>query len=204
MPKIPARKLAQGARRKLHLRKALLIRSTNNLWQVRNERHRRHWRHRAGTELAKPVLSVLEIAAAKEHWRIVTTELRDRQLLAAANGHYLCGYGRRDTDAFDRRLRTPRRWVGAVDRFEIRAGVAVFQPGSRITVTAVVGYSTTPDAIRHAMLMFIATWYAQRENVLVRAAVENLPMPSSVDGSSAISGGAFRPSPPRRRSLPNL
>jgi P27 family predicted phage terminase small subunit len=39
---------------------------------------------------------VLEIAAAKEHWRIITTELKDRQLLAAANGHAIqrlvCAY----------------------------------------------------------------------------------------------------------------
>lgn len=39
---------------------------------------------------------VLEIASAKEHWRVVTTELRDRQLLAAANGHSIqrlvCAY----------------------------------------------------------------------------------------------------------------
>lgn len=39
---------------------------------------------------------VLEIAAAKEHWRVVTNELRDRQLLAAANGHSIqrlvCAY----------------------------------------------------------------------------------------------------------------
>lgn len=39
---------------------------------------------------------VLEIAAAKEHWRIITTELKDRQLLAAANGHSIqrlvCAY----------------------------------------------------------------------------------------------------------------
>jgi len=38
----------------------------------------------------------IEQAAAKEHWRIVTTELRDRQLLAAANGHSIqrlvCSY----------------------------------------------------------------------------------------------------------------
>lgn len=38
----------------------------------------------------------LEIAAASEHWRIVTTELKDRQLLAAANGHSIqrlvCAY----------------------------------------------------------------------------------------------------------------
>lgn len=32
---------------------------------------------------------VLEIGAAREHWRRVTTELRDRQLLAAANAHAL-------------------------------------------------------------------------------------------------------------------
>lgn len=32
---------------------------------------------------------VLEIAAAREHWRVVTTELRDRQLLAAGNAHAL-------------------------------------------------------------------------------------------------------------------
>lgn len=39
---------------------------------------------------------VLEIAAAKEHWRVITTELKDRQLLAAANGHSIqrlvCAY----------------------------------------------------------------------------------------------------------------
>src|SRR6185312_12714669 len=39
---------------------------------------------------------VLEIASAKEHWRIITTELKDRQLLAAANGHSIqrlvCAY----------------------------------------------------------------------------------------------------------------
>lgn len=29
----------------------------------------------------------LEIAAAREHWRRVTTELKDRDLLAPANGH---------------------------------------------------------------------------------------------------------------------
>lgn len=38
----------------------------------------------------------LEVAAAKEHWRIITTELKDRHLLAAANGHSMqrlvCAY----------------------------------------------------------------------------------------------------------------
>ncbi|UUP19518.1 P27 family phage terminase small subunit [Nitratireductor thuwali] len=39
---------------------------------------------------------VLEIAAAKEHWRIITTELKERGLLASANGHSIqrlvCAY----------------------------------------------------------------------------------------------------------------
>lgn len=55
------------------------------------------------------------------------------------------------------------------------------QPGSRITVTAVVGYDAAPEAVSHAMLMLVATWYSQRENILIGATVENLPMPSSVD-----------------------
>jgi P27 family predicted phage terminase small subunit len=45
---------------------------------------------------AKLFSDVLEVDAAREHWRIVTTELRDRQLLAAANGHavqrLICAY----------------------------------------------------------------------------------------------------------------
>lgn len=39
---------------------------------------------------------VLEIAAAKEHWRVITTELKDRHLLAPANAHsvqrLVCAY----------------------------------------------------------------------------------------------------------------
>lgn len=39
---------------------------------------------------------VLEIDAAKEHWRVITSELRDRQLLAPANSHAIqrlvCAY----------------------------------------------------------------------------------------------------------------
>jgi P27 family predicted phage terminase small subunit len=39
---------------------------------------------------------VLEVGAAREHWRIITTELKDRHLLAAANGHAIqrlvCAY----------------------------------------------------------------------------------------------------------------
>lgn len=39
---------------------------------------------------------VLDIEAAKEYWRVITTELRDRQLLAPANAHaiqrLICAY----------------------------------------------------------------------------------------------------------------
>ena len=37
------------------------------------------------------------------------------------------------------------------------------QPGSRITVTATVGYATLPDDIRHAMLLLIGHWHKYRE-----------------------------------------
>jgi len=37
------------------------------------------------------------------------------------------------------------------------------QPGSRITVKALVGYDEVPAAIRHAMLLWIAENYAKRE-----------------------------------------
>lgn len=38
------------------------------------------------------------------------------------------------------------------------------QPGSRITLTAVVGYETLPPSIKHAMLLWIAEAYENREN----------------------------------------
>lgn len=38
------------------------------------------------------------------------------------------------------------------------------QIGSRITVTAVVGYSDAPPAVKHAILLFIADAYENREN----------------------------------------
>jgi uncharacterized phiE125 gp8 family phage protein len=38
------------------------------------------------------------------------------------------------------------------------------QPRSRVTLTAVVGYADVPPAIKHAMLLFIAGGYAEREN----------------------------------------
>jgi uncharacterized phiE125 gp8 family phage protein len=41
----------------------------------------------------------------------------------------------------------------------------VIQPRSRITLTAVVGYETLPPSVRHAMLLWIAEAYENRENV---------------------------------------
>lgn len=41
------------------------------------------------------------------------------------------------------------------------------RPGSRITVTAVLGYASAPEAVQHAMLMFIADAFHQRENAVI-------------------------------------
>jgi uncharacterized phiE125 gp8 family phage protein len=38
------------------------------------------------------------------------------------------------------------------------------RPGSRITLTAIVGYENLPASIKHAMLLWIAEAYEQREN----------------------------------------
>ncbi|SKA31035.1 head-tail connector protein [Consotaella salsifontis] len=38
------------------------------------------------------------------------------------------------------------------------------QPGSRITVTAVVGHDDVPPAVKHAMLLYIANAFENREN----------------------------------------
>lgn len=38
------------------------------------------------------------------------------------------------------------------------------QTGSRITVTATVGYSAIPAAIKQAMLLLLGDWYRSREN----------------------------------------
>lgn len=52
---------------------------------------------------------------------------------------------------------------------------------SRIIVTADVGYATMPAAVLHAMLMLVATWYENREQVLVGASVSDLPLSASID-----------------------
>jgi len=50
------------------------------------------------------------------------------------------------------------------------------QPGSRITMTAVVGYASVPAAVLLALRMFIADGFAQRENAAVngRSIIDDL------------------------------
>lgn len=47
------------------------------------------------------------------------------------------------------------------------------QPGSRITVTAAIGYSTAPEDLTHAMLMLVAHFYDNRSTVSVGESVSN-------------------------------
>lgn len=49
------------------------------------------------------------------------------------------------------------------------------EPGSRITVTAAVGYATAPEDILHALLMLIAHWYESRSTVAVGESGMELP-----------------------------
>lgn len=46
------------------------------------------------------------------------------------------------------------------------------QTGSRITVTAVVGYSSVPDEIKHAILLLISQWYDNRAAASDRPLIE--------------------------------
>lgn len=50
------------------------------------------------------------------------------------------------------------------------------QTGSRITVTATIGYSTPSPAVRAAMLLAIGHHYENRESVVVGQPVAELPM----------------------------
>ena len=54
---------------------------------------------------------------------------------------------------------------GLVASIDLKHGQSwpAIQSGSRISVEAVVGYSDTPDAIKHAMHLLIAHWFATRE-----------------------------------------
>lgn len=53
------------------------------------------------------------------------------------------------------------------------------QPGSRITMIAVVGTATVPKDVKHAMLMLIAHWFRTRESVVVGESA--VTAPNSVD-----------------------
>lgn len=49
------------------------------------------------------------------------------------------------------------------------------QKGSRISVTAVVGYSAIPDAVKHAILLLIGDAYLNRESVDLPAGAHPVP-----------------------------
>lgn len=49
------------------------------------------------------------------------------------------------------------------------------QPGSRITVTAVVGYEEVPESVKQAMLLLIGFWFENRETVNVGNITTALP-----------------------------
>lgn len=49
------------------------------------------------------------------------------------------------------------------------------QSGSRITLTAVVGYASPPDDIRHALLMLVAFWFANHEAAVSVGNTSELP-----------------------------
>lgn len=49
------------------------------------------------------------------------------------------------------------------------------QPGSRVTVTAAIGYAAAPEDIVHALLMLIAHWYESRSTVSVGESGMELP-----------------------------
>ena len=50
------------------------------------------------------------------------------------------------------------------------------QPGSRITVTAAIGYAAAPEDIQHALLMLTSHFYDNRSTVAVGLSVAELPM----------------------------
>jgi uncharacterized phiE125 gp8 family phage protein len=50
------------------------------------------------------------------------------------------------------------------------------QPKSRITVEAIVGYEAAPEDVKHAMLLLIGHFYANREAVNVGTIVTTVPL----------------------------
>lgn len=70
------------------------------------------------------------------------------------------------------------RSEGLTASFVLKCGRSwpTIQPGSRITMTATVGYEALPDDIKHAMLLLIGHWHKYRE----AGAREVLDIPHSV------------------------
>ncbi|MCA6098861.1 head-tail connector protein [Bradyrhizobium australafricanum] len=60
------------------------------------------------------------------------------------------------------------------------------QQGSRITVTAVVGYETAPDAVKNAILLLVGGTYANREPADLPAGARPIPGAIWVAGWSTV------------------
>lgn len=55
------------------------------------------------------------------------------------------------------------------------------RPGSRITLTAVVGYATAPQSVRQAILLLVGAWFENREQTVIGVSVADLPQSVAVD-----------------------
>lgn len=66
---------------------------------------------------------------------------------------------------------------GLTASIALKAGQSwpAIQTGSRITVTATVGYVAIPPAIKQAMLLLLGDWYRMRENTAMGAQVLEMP-----------------------------
>lgn len=51
----------------------------------------------------------------------------------------------------------------------------VIQKGSRITVTASIGYASVPPALKHAILLVVGDWYRSREDTTIGVGITQTP-----------------------------
>ena len=95
-------------------------------------------------------------------------------LISVSSVSYVDGAGANQTLSTDvYEVRTD----GLVASLALKSGQTWPTPrtGSRITATAVVGYATVPPSVKHAMLLLVAHWVAERETVNVGNIVNTVP-----------------------------
>jgi uncharacterized phiE125 gp8 family phage protein len=78
------------------------------------------------------------------------------------------------------------RFAHRLDVPTLRPAVSAYWPhplGYPITIAATAGYAdgAVPEKLRHAMLLLIADWYAQRETFVVGDTANSAPMAAAVD-----------------------